>query len=89
VTFADALIRLETGLRSALPGPDAQARLAPLPRRQWPTGLNPARIRNAAGLLLVFPKPGNAKRAEHAKQDMSSSRVLRLCVPRLMRRTSS
>ena len=54
MTFADALIRLETGLRSTLPGPDAQARLAPLPRRQWPAGLNPARIRNAAGLLLVF-----------------------------------
>jgi 8-oxo-dGTP pyrophosphatase MutT (NUDIX family) len=56
VTFADALVRLETGLRSTLPGPEAQARLAPLPRRQWPTGLNPARIRNAAGLLLVFPQ---------------------------------
>jgi 8-oxo-dGTP pyrophosphatase MutT (NUDIX family) len=56
VTFADALGRLETGLRAALPGPRAQDRLAPMPRRQWPGGLNPARARNAAGLLLVFPK---------------------------------
>jgi len=64
VTFADALIRLATGLRSALPGPDAQARLAPIPRREWPAGFNPARVRNAAGLLLVFPKE---KTAEHAK----------------------
>jgi 8-oxo-dGTP pyrophosphatase MutT (NUDIX family) len=71
VTFADALVRLETGLRSTLPGPDAQARLAPLPRRQWPTGLNPARIRNAAGLLLVFPKTGNAEIAETAEQNKS------------------
>ena len=56
MTFADALGRLETGLRAALPGPQAQDRLAPMPRRQWPTGLNPARARNAAGLVLVFPK---------------------------------
>ena len=54
--FADALARLETGLRAALPGPAAQARLAPVPRRAWPAGFNPARVRDAAGLLLVFPK---------------------------------
>jgi len=29
--------------------------MAPVPRRQWPSGVNPARIRNAAGLVLVFP----------------------------------
>jgi len=56
VTFADAVARLETGLRSPLPGPAAQERLAPVPRREWPAGFNTARIRNAAGLLLVFPK---------------------------------
>jgi len=72
VTFADALIRLEAGLRSTLPGPDAQARLAPLPRRQWPTGLNPARVRNAAGLLLVYPRSEKtAETAENAKQNVS------------------
>ncbi len=26
-----------------------------MPRRQWPAGFNPARVRHAAGLLLVFP----------------------------------
>ena len=54
--FADAVARLETALRSPLPGAIAQERLAPVPRREWPAGFNTARIRNAAGLLLVFPK---------------------------------
>jgi len=53
--FDDAVHRLEAALRAGLPGPAAQARLAPHPRRQWPDGFNPARIRNAAGLLLVYP----------------------------------
>ena len=55
--FAEAVARLEAGLRSPLPGPAAQERLAPVPRRDWPAGFNTARVRNAAGLLLVFPKP--------------------------------
>jgi len=63
VTFADVVRRLETGLRGELPGPDAQGRLAPIPRRQWPAGFNPARIRHAAGLLLVFPKTINEEPA--------------------------
>jgi 8-oxo-dGTP pyrophosphatase MutT (NUDIX family) len=71
VTFADALGRLETGLRAALPGPRAQDRLAPMPRRQWPGGLNPARARNAAGLLLVFPKEKTAEITENAENDIS------------------
>jgi 8-oxo-dGTP pyrophosphatase MutT (NUDIX family) len=66
VTFADALVRLETGLRAELPGPAAQARLAPVPRRAWPTGFSPARIRDAAGLLLVFPKARNAEITERS-----------------------
>jgi 8-oxo-dGTP pyrophosphatase MutT (NUDIX family) len=66
VTFADAVVRLETALRGQLPGPAAQERLAPMPRREWPAGVNPARIRNAAGLLLVFPK-SQEKTAEGAK----------------------
>ena len=66
--FADALSRLETGLRTGLPGPAAQARLAPVPRRAWPAGVNPAGVRDAAGLLLVFPKETiNAKPAKNAK----------------------
>ena len=61
MTFAHVVAQLEAGLRRELPGPDAQDRLAPIPRRQWPAGFNPARIRHAAGLLLVFPAG-----AEHA-----------------------
>ena len=61
MTFAQVVAQLEAGLRRKLPGPDAQDRLAPIPRRQWPAGFNPARIRHAAGLLLVFPAG-----AEHA-----------------------
>jgi 8-oxo-dGTP pyrophosphatase MutT (NUDIX family) len=88
VRFADAVAQLEEGLRRELPGPDAQDRLSPMPRRQWPAGFNPARIRHAAGLLLVFPKRRttvNAERAEHAEtkifKDKEFPRVLR--VPRL------
>lgn len=61
--FADALTRLEAALRTGLPGPAAQARLAPVPRREWPAGFNAAQARNAAGLLLVFPKTTNAEQA--------------------------
>jgi 8-oxo-dGTP pyrophosphatase MutT (NUDIX family) len=85
VTFADVVTRLEAGLRGELPGPDAQDRLSPIPRREWPAGFNPARIRNAAGLLLVFPRGPttiNAERAESAAQEL-------LRVPRVLRLTSS
>ena len=78
--FTDVIGRLEAGLRGELPGASAQARLAPIPRRDWPSGLNPARVRNAAGLLLVFPeRTGNAKAATTAKEDSSlrSSRSVR------------
>jgi 8-oxo-dGTP pyrophosphatase MutT (NUDIX family) len=70
VIFADVVRQLERGLRGELPGPAAQLRLAPVPRREWPAGFNPARIREAAGLLLVFPKR-NAKRAKAAEQEDS------------------
>ncbi|HZR23295.1 MAG TPA: CoA pyrophosphatase [Vicinamibacterales bacterium] len=53
--FSDAIDVLQRRLRETLPGPDAHAHLAPIPRRQWPASFNPARIRNAAGLLLLFP----------------------------------
>jgi 8-oxo-dGTP pyrophosphatase MutT (NUDIX family) len=73
VIFADAVRQLERGLRGELPGPAAQLRLAPVPRREWPAGFNPARIRDAAGLLLVFPKNKtmNAKPAKAAEQENS------------------
>lgn len=57
MTFEDARRRIEAALREPLPGFAAQRRLAPVPVREWPAGSNPARIRNAAGLLLIFPAP--------------------------------
>jgi len=80
VLFADAVARLEAGLRATLPGPRAQDRLAPMPRRAWPGGVKPARVRDAAGLLLVFPKAINAEPAELAEEN-DSLRVQR--APRL------
>ena len=53
--FTHLVDRLDVALRRELPGAAAQSALAPIPRRQWPAGFNPARIRNAAGLLLAFP----------------------------------
>lgn len=53
--FTDVIAQLEVALRLALPGAAAQARLAPAPQREWPAGFNPARVRHAAGLLLLFP----------------------------------
>ncbi|MGH9143637.1 MAG: NUDIX hydrolase [Vicinamibacterales bacterium] len=69
MTFADAVARLEAALREPLPGAAAQARLAPVPRREWPSGVNPARARSAAGLLLVFPKEKAAENAKSAAPD--------------------
>jgi 8-oxo-dGTP pyrophosphatase MutT (NUDIX family) len=60
VTFTEAVRRLQRAFERPLPGPAAQERLAPRPRRQWPPGINPARIRNAAGLLLLFPSADEA-----------------------------
>jgi len=76
VRFADAVARLEAGLRAPLPGPAAQARLAPVPPRRWPSGVNPARIRNAAGLLLVFPKEKTAENAANAQRDRDEAHII-------------
>jgi 8-oxo-dGTP pyrophosphatase MutT (NUDIX family) len=89
VTFRDVVTQLEHGLRHELPGLEAQARLSPIPRRDWPAGFNHARIRNAAGLLLVFPKADtpitiNAKSAEPAESETHKS----LRAPRLPSRSS-
>ena len=68
MTFADAVARLEAAFARELPGAAAQARMAPVPRRQWPAGFNIARVRHAAGLLLVFPGTTiNAEPAEPAE----------------------
>jgi 8-oxo-dGTP pyrophosphatase MutT (NUDIX family) len=60
VNFDAVLERLQIALGQPLPGAPAQALMAPRPRREWPAGFNPARIRHAAGLLLVFPIEGAA-----------------------------
>ena len=70
MTFTQVVAQLEDALRRELPGAPAQDRLAPIPRRQWPAGFNPARVRHAAGLLLVFPKHAEtAEQAEHAEKN--------------------
>jgi 8-oxo-dGTP pyrophosphatase MutT (NUDIX family) len=55
VHFDAVVERLRDRLTGPLPGAAAHALLAPQPRRQWPEGFNAAGIRDAAGLLLVFP----------------------------------
>ena len=70
MTFDDALSRLDAGLRKELPGSAAHARLAPVPRRAWPKSIA-ARVRDAAGLILVFPKEKTAENTESAEQDDS------------------
>lgn len=96
MTFTDVVTRLERGLRRELPGPEAQARLAPIPRREWPAGFNHARIRHAAGLLLVFPKTlVPPKRAEARRgggtinaETAETAEKETLRVPRVLRSTS-
>jgi 8-oxo-dGTP pyrophosphatase MutT (NUDIX family) len=79
--FTHVVAQLERGLRRELPGAAAQAHLAPVPRRQWPAGFNPAGIRHAAGLLLIFPKTINPEPAKGAMPDS-------LRVPRALRSES-
>jgi 8-oxo-dGTP pyrophosphatase MutT (NUDIX family) len=55
VTFDAFVAGLEAALARPLPGADAHAQLMVVPRREWPPTFNPARLRHAAGLLLVFP----------------------------------
>ena len=56
----DVLARLELALTQPLPGAEAHALMAPRPRRNWPPEFDPAHIRHAAGLLLVFPVGADA-----------------------------
>jgi len=53
--FAQFIDELEAAFARPLPGASAQMRMSPRPRREWPAGFNPARVRRAACLLLVFP----------------------------------
>ncbi len=53
MTFSTALDRLSGAFARPLPGAAAQHLMAPHPRRGLPEGFNPARLRLAAGLLLL------------------------------------
>ena len=77
--FTDVVTALERALAGPLPGADAHGRLAPMPRRAWPAGFDIATIRDAAALLLVFPKSLNAETAEIAEiaEKNASHRTLR------------
>ena len=55
LSFANLVHRLEIALSGPLPGAAAQDTLAPRPRREWPPGFDAAHVRDAAGLLLLFP----------------------------------
>lgn len=57
--FTDVVARIERNI-GRLPGPDAQAALAPRPRREWPPGFRSDQVRDAAGLLLLFPHADHA-----------------------------
>ena len=55
MTHTELVSVLASAFRQRLPGVDAQAAMAPRPRRGWPSGFDAARVRPAAGLLLLFP----------------------------------
>jgi len=54
--FEEVEGRLAAARFSELPGSDAQASMAPRPRRFWVPGVVPAHARQAAGLLLLYPR---------------------------------
>lgn len=60
MTFDAAVRTLQVALAQPLPGAEAHALMAPHPRRAWPEGFSSAHIRDAAGLLLLFPLEGRA-----------------------------
>jgi 8-oxo-dGTP pyrophosphatase MutT (NUDIX family) len=58
--FDSTLAKLDAALKKPLPGARAQERLGPRPRREWPPDFDRARIRDAAGLVLLFPVDARA-----------------------------
>lgn len=72
MTHAELVAVLVRALDQRLPGAEAQAMMSPRPRGGWPAGVDPARARDAAGLLLLFPVDGLAHlvltvRSEHVR----------------------
>jgi len=58
-SFSAFAADLISALAKPLPGAPAHALMAPQPRRAWPSGVAPEGVRDAAGLLLVFPDEGD------------------------------
>ena len=58
--FDDVAAELQRASHRELPGPEAQARMAPRPRRFWIPGHVPIDARAAAGLVLIYPRDGAA-----------------------------
>jgi 8-oxo-dGTP pyrophosphatase MutT (NUDIX family) len=54
-SFSALALDLISALAKPLPGRDAHVVMSPQPRRDWPEGVTPANVRDAAGLVLVFP----------------------------------
>jgi 8-oxo-dGTP pyrophosphatase MutT (NUDIX family) len=71
VRLSSLLTRLERALALPLPGAAAQARMAPRPRREWPPDFDVSTVRDAAGLLLVYPHD----RLAHVALTVRSKRV--------------
>jgi len=53
--FDELVARLVIRFKTPLPGLAAHTLLAPRPRHEWPEGFDRGSIRDAAGLLLLFP----------------------------------
>jgi len=58
--FDEVVARLASAKGEQLPGPEAQARMAPRPRRFWVPGVVPDDARAAAALVLIYPKHDRA-----------------------------
>src|SRR5262245_57797706 len=58
--FEELARRLDAAAVRELPGPEAQALLAPRPRRAWIPGRLPADATPAAGLALLYPRDDDA-----------------------------
>jgi 8-oxo-dGTP pyrophosphatase MutT (NUDIX family) len=56
----DVRARVADGVAASLPGPAAQALLAPAPRPGWRPGEPPQDARDAAALLFVYERDGRA-----------------------------
>src|ERR1700720_3668355 len=56
VRFDEVVARLRAALLAPLPGAKAQDRLSQRPGRVWPATFDPATVRHAACLLLLFPR---------------------------------